>query len=79
MQYEIWGRSKQTKVYEFLDSFTDPNQKWSKLDEVDTDIYYEAMIVKTDYNSMPRLETYVDLGRKPNTCRKKEEEHGKRL
>lgn len=74
MQYELWARSKQTKVYEFIDSFTDPQMKWSKMDEIDTDVYYEAMIVKTDYNEMPRLETYVELDHKPKTIKKERKE-----
>lgn len=73
MQYELWGRSKETKVYEFIDSFTNPNERYSKLDLVDPDIYYEAMIVKTDFNEMPRLETYINLDaipKKNKTLRK---------
>lgn len=65
MQYELWGRSKETKVYEFIDSFTNPAEKYSKLELVDPDVYYEAMIVKTDFKEMPRLELYIELDKLP--------------
>ena len=71
MQYELWARSKETKVYEFIDSFTNVNEKWSKMDLIDTDLYYEVMIVQTDFKSMPRLETYIDLDKKPKSLVKR--------
>lgn len=53
MQFELWGRSRESKVYEFIESFQDEKQKYFVLDKVDQDVYYEAMIVKTDFNTLP--------------------------
>lgn len=74
MQYELWGRSKETKVYEFIDSFTNSAERYSKLELVDPDVYYEAMIVKTDFNEMPRLETYISLDNIPKRYKVKRKE-----
>lgn len=75
MQYEVWGRSRETKVYEFIDSFTNINDKYSKLDLVDIDVYYEAMIVRTDYNELPRLEMYLELDKLPEKQKIKRKEN----
>ena len=61
MQYELWARSRETKVYEWLQSFTDENQFYFMLDQVDPDVYYEAMIVQTEWKQEPRCIMYVEL------------------
>lgn len=61
MQYELWARSRESKVYEFLQPFTDENQFFYMLDQVDPEIYYEAMIVQTEWKQMPRCIMYIEL------------------
>lgn len=65
MQYELWARSRETKVYEFQDSFADKKERDYKVDCVDTDIYDEAVVLITDYNKEPKLDLYIDLNNKP--------------
>lgn len=60
MQYELWGRSRETKVYEFIEAFQDENQKYYMLDKIDPEIYYEAMILLTDWKKEPRLIMYQE-------------------
>lgn len=66
MQYELWARSRESKVYEFQDSFTNENEKYYRIDTVDTEVYDEAIVLITDYNKEPKLELYVELDKKPN-------------
>lgn len=47
--YEIWGRRKDNKRYEFLWSFDDENQKFFMIDQVDSTIYSEVMIVRNNH------------------------------
>ena len=44
--FEIWGRRRDNLRYEFLWSFDDENQKFFMIDQVDSTIYSEVMIVK---------------------------------
>ena len=61
MRYELWGRSRETKVYEFIDSFEDEKQKFFMLDKVDKEVYYEAMITMTNFNKMPVCIMYKEF------------------
>ena len=65
MQYELWARTRESKVYEFQDSFTDEKEKYYRIDTVDTEIYDEAMVLVTDYGKEPKLDVYVDLDKRP--------------
>ena len=65
MQYELWARTRESKIYEFQDSFTDENEKYYRIDTVDTEIYDEAMVLVTDYGKEPKLDIYVDLDKRP--------------
>ena len=65
MQYELWARSRETKIYEFQDSFTNKNERDYRIDTVDTDLYDEALVLITDYNKEPKLDLYIDLNNKP--------------
>lgn len=65
MQYELWARTRESKVYEFQDSFTDEKEKYYRIDTVDTEIYDEAMVLVTDYGKEPKLDIYVDLDKRP--------------
>ena len=70
MQYELWARSRETKVYEWIQSFQDESQFYYMLDLVDSELYSEAMIVQTEWKQQPRcimcieLEEVKTLGRK---------------
>lgn len=46
--FEIWGRRRDNLRYEFLWSFDDENQKFFMIDQVDSTIYSEVMIVKNN-------------------------------
>jgi len=61
MQYELWARSRETKQYQFLEPFQDEVQKFYMIDKVDPELYYEAMIVKTDWGKMPECVMYKEL------------------
>lgn len=67
MQYELWARTRESKIYEFQDSFTDEKEKYYRIDTVDTELYDEAMVLVTDYGKEPKLDIYVDLDKKPQT------------
>lgn len=53
MQYEVWARSRESKVYEFIEAFQNEQQKYYLLDQLDPEVYYEAMILKTEWNQIP--------------------------
>lgn len=57
--YELWARRITTKKYEFIIAFEDEHQKFYFMDQLDTDIYYEAMILE-DRN----LKMYREFGKK---------------
>ena len=61
MQYEVWGRSRESKVYEFIDKFLDEQQKYYMLDLVDPEVYSEAMIIRTEWQQMPSCVLYKEL------------------
>lgn len=65
MQYELWARTRESKIYEFQDSFTDEKEKYYRIDTVDTELYDEAMVLVTDYGKEPKLDIYVELDKKP--------------
>ncbi|MBP5427004.1 MAG: hypothetical protein J6Y29_03830 [Clostridiales bacterium] len=44
--YELWGRNKETKQYEFITRFNDNNQFYYMLDQLDKSKYYEAIITQ---------------------------------
>lgn len=44
--FELWARNKTTMRYEYLWSFEDERQKFFMIDQVDTNKYFEAMIIK---------------------------------
>lgn len=73
MQYELWARSRETKVYEFQDSFTDKKERDYRIDTVDTEVYNEAMVLITDYGKEPKLDLYIDLDKKPKSKIEREE------
>lgn len=60
MQYELWGRKRETKRYEFIEAFQDEQQKFYMIDKIDPEIYYEAMIVRTEWQQMPSLVMYKE-------------------
>ena len=60
MQYELWARSRETKVYEWIQSFQDESQFYYMLDLVDQSLYSEAMIVQTEWKQMPRYVMHVE-------------------
>lgn len=61
MQYELWARSKETKQYQHLQNFYDEIQKYYMLDSVDRDLYYEAMVIRTEWQQPPALVMYVEF------------------
>jgi hypothetical protein len=65
MQYELWARSRESKVYEFQDSFTDESEKYYRIDTVDTEVYDEAMVLITDFDKEPKMVLYQELDKKP--------------
>ena len=73
MQYELWARSRETKVYEFQDSFTDRNERDYRIDTVDREVYNEAMVLITDIGKEPKLDMYIDLDKKPKSKIKRKE------
>lgn len=77
MQYELFARSRETKVYEFQDSFTDEKERYYRIDTVDTDLYDEAIILITDFGKEPKLDLYIDLDKKPKVH--KEENKGESI
>ena len=70
MRYELWARTRDTKVYEFQDSFTDANERYYRIDTVDSELYSEAMVLITDFNKEPRLDLYVELDKRPRNINK---------
>ena len=46
MKLELWARSRETMRYEYLWRFDDERQKFFMIDQVDSDKYSEAMIIK---------------------------------
>ena len=75
MQYELWARSRETGVYEFQDSFTNEQEKFYRIDTVDTEVYNEAMILQTDYGKEPKCDLFVDLDKKPKNNIKEERDY----
>lgn len=71
MRYELWGRSRETKVYEFIEAFQDEQQKFYMMDQVDQEVYYEAMILLTEWKQEPRLIMYQEFKDKNNTLGKR--------
>ena len=65
MQYELWARTRESKIYEFQDSFTDKKERYYRIDTVDTEVYDEAVVLVTDYGKEPKLDIYVDLDKRP--------------
>lgn len=65
MQYELWARSRESKVYEFQDSFTNESEKYYRIDTVDTEVYDEAMVLITDFDKEPKMVLYQELDKKP--------------
>ena len=61
MQYETWGKSKETKKYEFIEAFHNLEERYSRLDSVDIDKYSEAMILRTEYNERPACVLYKEI------------------
>lgn len=61
MQYELWARNRETKVYEWLQTFFEENQFYFMLDQVDSTYYSEAMIISREWQQQPRCLLYVDL------------------
>lgn len=66
MQYEVWGRSRETKKYEFIEAFQDEVQKFYMIDKVDPEFYYEAMVLLTEWQKEPKCIMYVELDKKLN-------------
>lgn len=73
MQYELWARSRESKVYEFQDSFTDESEKYYRIDTVDTEVYDEAMVLVTDFDKEPKMVLYQELDKRPQRKNYKEE------
>ena len=65
MRYELFARSRETKVFEFQDSFTDEKERYYRIDTVDTDLYDEAIILITEFRQEPKLDLYINLDKKP--------------
>lgn len=61
MQYELWARNRETKVYEWLQTFFEESQFYFMLDQVDSTYYSEAMIIGREWQQQPRCLLYVDL------------------
>ena len=66
MRYELFSRSRETKVYEFQDSFTDEKERYYRIDCLDSDLYDEAIILITEFKQEPKLDLYIDLNKKRN-------------
>lgn len=66
MRYELFARSRETKVYEFQDSFTDEKERYYRIDCLDSDLYDEAIILITEFKQEPKLDLYIDLNKKRN-------------
>ena len=58
MQYELWGRRRENKTYEFIEAFFNIEFKDYLLDSVDQNIYYEALILKTEWQKQPACISY---------------------
>ena len=61
MQYEVWGKSRESKVYEFIDKFLDEREKYFMLDIVDPEVYSEAIIIRTEWQQPPSCVIYKEL------------------
>ena len=70
MQYEVWGRSRETKRYEQIDTFPNEENKFYMVDQVDKNKYSEAMILQTEYQQESRLILYKEF-EKPKTLIKR--------
>ena len=62
--YELWGRNRTTKRYEFITRFDDDRQFYFMLDQVDKSKYYEAMILQGQ-----SLKMYIEI-KEPKTLTK---------
>lgn len=70
MQYEVWARDRQTKVYELIEIFYDEKQKYSKLDLLDSNLYCEAMVLRTEWQSIPACILFKELKPKVKTLQR---------
>ena len=70
MQYELWARSRETKVYEFIKAFQDKNQSYCLLDQVDPNFYCEAIILLTEWQQQPKCVMFRELKAKVKTLQR---------
>lgn len=75
MQYEVWGRNVNTKRYEFISAFKEEKSKFSEMEKIDTNTYYEVMILKTDYNMEEELILYREYPQPKKRVKKKDDDY----
>lgn len=71
MKLELWARSRETKQYEWLKDFYDYNNIDFEMDQVDSNLYSEIMVISGQHlikyyefqDYTPYFEKYKKLGR----------------
>lgn len=66
MQFEIWARKRPvngvgSKYEQIGHPFTDERQIQFMIDQVDREIYMEAMCVRTEWQKMPECVSYQEF------------------
>ena len=61
MQLELWARRRDTLKFERLDIFKEVKSSYSKLGSLDSSIYSEGIILRTDIGMQPACVLFKEL------------------